>query len=65
MSKPWESAKTMNRWNDASKRPGPGGCRAHPGFDRWVERTRTYLLSRTADHWLMFIGGLLLGALIG
>ena len=55
----------MNRWNDASERPGPGGCRAHPGFDRWVERTRTYLLSRTADHWLMFIGGLLLGALIG
>lgn len=34
-------------------------------FDRWVERSRSYLKSRTADHWLMFAGGLLLGALLG
>ena len=33
-------------------------------FDRWAERTRLYLKSRTADHWLMFIAGLLLGALL-
>lgn len=47
----------MNRWNDTSER-------AAPGYDRWVERTRAYLRSRTADHWLMFIAGLLLGALV-
>lgn len=37
----------------------------HEKFDRWVERTRSYLKTRTADHWLMFAGGLLLGALLG
>ena len=55
----------MNRWNDSSERQHPGSTRANQGFDRWVERTRSYLRSRTADHWLMFLGGLLLGALIG
>lgn len=40
-------------------------CAGRQGFDRWAERTRVYLKSRTADHWLMFIAGLLLGALLG
>ncbi len=31
----------------------------------WFDRTSIYLRSRTADHWLMFAGGLLLGALLG
>ena len=62
---PRESAKTMNRWNDASETHRPGSARSCQGSDRWVERTRSYLLSRTADHWLMFAGGLLLGALLG
>jgi hypothetical protein len=51
----------MNHQNHASER----ACRTGQGFDRWVERTRVYLHSRTADHWLMFAGGLLLGALLG
>ena len=55
----------MNRWNDASETHRPGSARSCQGSDRWVERTRSYLLSRTADHWLMFAGGLLLGALLG
>ncbi len=62
----------MSRLNDTSDRfetgdrfeagRKAGTCR---DFDRWVERTRTYLKSRTADHWLMFAGGLLIGALLG
>jgi len=53
-----------------SGRAGPGrdffgrACGGREGFERWVERTRLYLKSRTADHWLMFIAGLLLGALL-
>lgn len=73
--------RQMSRWNDTSDfhtagrtsygQAGPGreffgrgskGCR---GADRWAERTCSYLKSRTADHWLMFAGGLLLGALLG
>jgi hypothetical protein len=46
----------MNRFNDA-----PQSRR----FDSWVERALAFLRSRTADHWLMFAGGLLLGALFG
>lgn len=67
----------MNHWNDASDfrssgqtasgRPGRDyfgrRCGGGQTFDRWIERTRLYLKSRTADHWLMFIAGLLLGAL--
>ena len=71
---------TMNRSNDTSDfrssgstssgQAGPGHdffgrvCGGRQGIDRWVERTRLYLKSRTADHWLMFIAGLLLGALL-
>ncbi len=56
----------MSRWNDTTDSfdsgRDAGNCR---NFDRWVERTRSYLKSRTADHWLMFAGGLLIGALLG
>ncbi|MEO3427662.1 hypothetical protein AAFN88_02315 [Pelagibius sp. CAU 1746] len=56
----------MSRWNDTSDR-FDSGRKAGSGqdFGRWVERTRGYLKSRTADHWLMFAGGLLIGALLG
>lgn len=48
----------MDRWNDAYGRgPAPFG-------DGWAERARRYLRSRTADHWLMFFAGLLIGALL-
>lgn len=56
----------MSRWNDTSDSfdsERKAGNRRH--FDRWVERTCSYLKSRTADHWLMFAGGLLIGALLG
>ena len=48
----------MNRRNDAfnPRHPQPG--------DSWAERARRYLRSRTADHWLMFMAGVLLGALL-
>ncbi len=60
----------MQRWNEASDTcPKGAGQRARDPrggdpLDRWVERTRDYLRSRTLDHWLMFAGGLLLGALL-
>ena len=40
-------------------------CGGQQRLDRWVERTRSYLKRRTADHWIMFAAGLLLGALLG
>jgi hypothetical protein len=70
----------MNRWDDttdfrssgrtSSGNAGPGHnffgrtSRGQQSFDRWVERFRGYLKSRTADHWIMFAAGLLLGALL-
>lgn len=64
----------MNRWNDTSDRhtsrpAGPGSSffgrnGTRQGFDHWAERTRLYLKSRTVDHWLMFVAGLVIGALI-
>lgn len=60
----------MNHWNDASDFRSSGrsssgrGAQGRDFFERWSERTRLYLKSRTADHWLMFIAGLLLGALL-
>lgn len=60
----------MNHWNDApdfrssGRSPSGRAGRGRDQFERWAERTRLYLKSRTADHWLMFIAGLLLGALL-
>ena len=54
---PWRTLTTMDRWNDSFERRQPG--------DSWAERARRYLRSRTADHWLMFMAGVLLGALLG
>jgi hypothetical protein len=54
----------MNRWNDASDRRAAFGAHREQGFDRWAARTRLYLKSRTIDHWLMFVAGLVIGALI-
>ena len=60
----------MQRWNEASDNSPRGAGhrtrdpRGGDPLDRWVERTRDYLRSRTLDHWLMFVGGLLLGALL-
>ncbi|NIA68020.1 hypothetical protein HBA54_05395 [Pelagibius litoralis] len=34
-------------------------------LESWIDRIGAYLRSRTADHWLMFIGGLLLGIIVG
>ncbi len=51
----------MNRWNDEPRNHPQDGWQP----DLWVERTRAYLRSRTLDHWLMFAGGLVIGALLG
>lgn len=45
----------MNRLNDE-----PRGA----ALNSWVERACSYLRSRTADHWLMFAAGLLMGAVL-
>lgn len=59
-----ENVTAMNRWNDASDRRTAYSPRREQGLDRWVERTRLYLRSRTVDHWLMFVAGLVIGALV-
>ena len=54
----------MHRWNEAGDPRASSRSHREPGFDRWVDRTRLYLKSRTADHWVMFVAGLVIGALI-
>ena len=34
-------------------------------FERAGERILEFLRSRTADHWLMFVAGILVGMLVG
>ena len=34
-------------------------------FERLAERAIAYLQSRSVEHWLMFMAGLVLGLLIG
>jgi hypothetical protein len=34
------------------------------GFERIAERGLAFLRSRTADHWLMFLAGLVIGLII-
>jgi hypothetical protein len=34
-------------------------------FERIADQALTYLRTRTADHWLMFVAGVVLGLLIG
>lgn len=48
----------MDRWNDTY------GRRHSQLGDGWADRARRYLRSRTADHWLMFFAGLLIGAIV-
>ena len=35
------------------------------GFDRLLDRLADYLRTRTSEHWVMFLAGLVLGSLIG
>lgn len=35
------------------------------GLERALERAVAYLQSRTADHWLMFAAGLVIGLILG
>jgi hypothetical protein len=41
---------------------GSNGSRS--GFERIAEQGLAYLRSRTADHWLMFLAGLVIGLII-
>ena len=34
-------------------------------FDRLVERLTEYLRTRTSEHWVMFLAGLVVGSLLG
>ncbi len=34
-------------------------------FHDAVDSARRFLASRTADHWVMFVGGLILGLILG
>lgn len=35
------------------------------GLERGLERAIAYLRTRTADHWLMFTAGLVIGLILG
>ena len=64
--KPRDDMQHYREASDHHRRGPDRGARSRRDpFDHWVERTRSYLRSRTLDHWLMFAGSLLLGALLG
>jgi hypothetical protein len=44
---------------------GYGGREARTAFERAAEQVLAYLRGRTADHWLMFLAGLVIGLIIG
>ena len=44
---------------------GYGGRETRTGFERAAEQVLNYLRGRTADQWLMFLAGLVLGLMIG
>ena len=43
---------------------GYGDRNGRTTFERVAERALSYLGSRTADHWLMFLAGLVIGLII-
>jgi hypothetical protein len=43
---------------------GYGGRRDRTAFERITEQAMAYLRSRTADHWLMFAAGLVVGMFV-
>jgi hypothetical protein len=45
--------------------PGYGERSGRGGFERSAEQVLSYLRSRTADHWIMFLAGLVLGLIVG
>jgi hypothetical protein len=44
---------------------GYGDRNGRTAFERVAEQASSYLRSRTADHWLMFLAGLMIGLIIG
>jgi hypothetical protein len=42
-----------------------GSRGSRTGFERMAEQALAYLRSRTADHWLMFAAGVVLGLMVG
>ena len=48
--------RSMHDYGDRGRRTG---------FERMAEQALAYLRSRTADHWLMFAAGVVLGLLVG
>ncbi len=44
---------------------GYGGLDQRTGFERIGEQVLSYLRSRTVDHWLMFLAGLVIGLIVG
>ena len=42
-----------------------GSRGSRTAFERMTAQALAYLRSRTADHWLMFAAGLVLGLMVG
>ena len=52
-----------SRMHDSMR--GYGDRNGRTTFERVAEQALSYLRSRTADHWLMFLAGLVIGLIIG
>ncbi len=49
-----------------NERDGIAGFSTGRGnLERVLERVRGYLATRTADHWIMFLAGLVIGLIVG
>lgn len=46
-------------------RADPYGHHQRTGFERMVSHALDYLRSRSSEHWLMFVAGLLVGVFLG
>jgi hypothetical protein len=52
-----------NQMHDSMR--GYGAPSGRSAFERLGEQALGYLRSRTADHWLMFLAGLVVGLIVG
>ena len=43
---------------------GPDRHRSKSSWERKVDQLGAYLRSRTTDHWIMFMAGLVIGAIL-
>jgi hypothetical protein len=66
MSRAEEDTPTPGTNMRMDHRADPYGYRNHQtGFERLAASALDYLRSRSSEHWLMFLAGLVVGVLLG